>query len=144
MGRFFGLSGMSPDLQDKQIRFVGGRSARLSPTPILLPPNNSWAWAKPRALMDTARFGQFYNDDDNSTKLWTTGAADNDLTEVCLPQLLALPSFLVDRILQERCCLPHRLRQLVQHHVDGRASQLDGAASQLVLDWCVAVAQADT
>ena len=144
MGKFFGLSGMSPDLQDKQIGFVGDRNARMSPTPILLPPTYTWSWAKPRALMNTARFGQFYSDDDNQNRLWTTGAADEDLTEVCLPRMLAPPGFLVDRVVQEGCCLPHQFRQIIKDHVDGGASQLDGAAWQLVLDWCLAASQTNT
>jgi hypothetical protein len=96
MGKYFGLSGLSPELQDRQVAFIEDRGGGRTPFPVLLSPNNSWVWVKTRAFMNTAAFGTFYEDEGNANKLWTTGVDDALLTDVCIPCLLALPHFLVD------------------------------------------------
>ena len=82
-------------------------------------------------------------DEDNDNKLWTTGATEAQLTEICLPRMLALPGFLVDSILAKGHCLPHHVRRMVMEHIDGGGTQLDAATWQLVLDWCLVASQTD-
>jgi hypothetical protein len=113
VGAFYGLSGMATDVQGKQIAFVGDRGYGQQPTPFILPPQKSW------------------------DKLWTTGAAEEDLVEIQLPRLLALPTFVAEFVAQQGgACLPHTLRTFVTTHLDGGTSQVPGGKWQLILDWC--------
>ncbi len=69
VGTFFGMSGMATDVKGKQIAFVGDWGNGCHPVPFILPPQNSWTWAKVRYLRDTARFGESYQHADNQDKL---------------------------------------------------------------------------
>jgi hypothetical protein len=81
VGAFFGMSGLATDVQGKQIAFVGDRGNGRQPIPFILPPQNSWTWARIRYLSDTVRFSEYYRQVDTQDKLWTTGAPDNKLTK---------------------------------------------------------------
>jgi hypothetical protein len=65
VGTFFGMSGLSTDVQGKYIGFIGDRGNGRYLVPFILLPQNLWAWLKTKYLCDTAAFGTFYADDDN-------------------------------------------------------------------------------
>jgi hypothetical protein len=135
VGTFFGMSGLATDVQRKQIAFVGDWGNGRYPVPFILPPQNSWTWAKMRYLRDTARFSKFYPHADNQDKLWVTGATENKLTEQQLPRFLALPTFIAEFLVQQGgACLLHNLRNFVTAHIDGGDSQVPPEKWQLVLD----------
>ena len=73
---------------------------RTNPIPILLPPNNTWKWVQTLTFMDTAKFGEFYSEEENMQKLWVTGQPNNQLTKVVVPCILALQNFLADYLIQ--------------------------------------------
>jgi hypothetical protein len=98
---FFGMSGLATNVQGKQIAFVGDRGNGRYPVPFILPPQNSWTWAKTRYLRDTARFGKFYRHANNQDKLWVTGATEDELTEQQLPHYLELPTFVAEFLVQQ-------------------------------------------
>ena len=85
VGAFYGLSGMALDVQGKQIAFVGERINGRKPIPFILPPQNSWAWARVRYLNNTALYGKYYSQEENKERLWNTGATEEDLVEMQLP-----------------------------------------------------------
>ena len=94
--------------------------------------------------MNTAAFTAYYEGDANANKLWSPGATGVQLTEVCVPRLLALPHFLTDFILETGHCLPHMLRKQIAEHIDWDDSQLPQDNWQLLLDWCLMAAQTNT
>ena len=87
--------------------------------------------------MNTAAFTTHYDDDLNSNKLWTSVVAGAQLTEVCVPRLLALPHFLTDYLMEVEHCLPHMLRKWIAEHINGDDSQLPQDEWKLLLDWCL-------
>jgi hypothetical protein len=134
VGTFFGMSGLATDVQGKHIAFVGDHSNGRNLVPFVLPPQNSWVWTKAKYLHDTARFGTFY-DEDNKDKLWLTGASKVKLTEILLPRLLALPTFVAEFLgKQGGACLPHKLQKVVSDHIDGGELQVPPDKWQLVQD----------
>jgi hypothetical protein len=142
VGAFFSMSGLATNVQGKQIVFVGDRGNVRQPIPFILPPQNSWTWARIRYLSDTARFGEYYRQVDNQDKLWKIGAPDNELTKQQLPRLLALPTFVAKFLVQQRgACLPHNLRMFIKTHINGGDSQVPGEKWQLILNWCLAASQ---
>ena len=92
VGQFYGMSGLAIDVQGKCIGFVGDRGHGRNPVPFILPTQNTWVWAKVNALTDTASFTAYYEDPDHEDKFWIHGAQANELTEVTLPRMLALPT----------------------------------------------------
>ncbi len=142
VGTFFGMLGLATDMQGKHIAFVGDRGNGRYPVPFILPPQNAWTWTKAKYLHNTARFGEHYNDNDNQDKLWITGASKANLSKTVLLCLLALPTFVAEfQGKQGRTCLLHKFRKFVSDHINGRESQVPAAKWQLVLDWCITVAQ---
>ena len=142
VGQFYGMSGLAIDVQGKCIGFVGDRGHGRNPVPFILPTQNTWVWAKVNALTDTARFTAYYEDPDHNDKFWIHGAQANELTEVTLPRMLALPTCIAEFVnAQGGGCLPHKLRTFVKERIDGGASELSAEKWQLLLDWCVAAAQ---
>jgi hypothetical protein len=142
IGAFYGLSGMAIEVQGKEIAFVGNRINGCEPIPFILPPQNSWTWARVRYLNNTALYGEYYGQEGNRDKLWITGATEADLVEAQLPRMLALPTLLAEFVvLQGGACLPHTLRTFVTTQIDGGMSQVPHAKWQLVLDWCLAASQ---
>jgi hypothetical protein len=136
------MSGLAIDVQGKCIGFVGDRGHGRNPVPFILPTQNTWVWAKVNALTDTARFTAYYEDPDHNDKFWIHGAQANELTEVTLPRMLALPTCIAEFVnAQGGGCLPHKLRTFVKERIDGGASELSAEKWQLLLDWCVAAAQ---
>jgi hypothetical protein len=75
LGMYFGMSGRSPKLQDRQVAFSGDRGPGRLPFPVLLPPNNSWSWVKARAYFNTVTFTEFYEDEASGNQMWTPGVA---------------------------------------------------------------------
>ena len=144
VGAFYGLSGMATDVQGKQIAFIGDRGQGRQPIPFILPPQNSWVWVRVRYLNNTARYVEHYRQEEKKTKLWITGATDEDLVEIQLPRLLALPTFLAEFVMQQGgACLPHNLRAFVTTHINGGTSQVPREKWQLILDWCLAASQGE-
>jgi hypothetical protein len=145
IGAFFGLSGMATDVQGKQIAFVGDRSHCRQPIPFILPPQNSWTWARVRYLANTTQYLEHYAQEAHRDKLWTTGAGEDDLVEIQLPRLLLLPTLVAEFVVQQGgACLPHTLRAFVTDYINSGKSQVLEEKWQLVLDWCLAASQAAT
>jgi hypothetical protein len=87
VGTFYGMSDMATGMQGKQIALVGNQGSGRQPIPFVLPPQNSWTWAKIRYLPDTARarYGEHYRQSKHQDKLWVTGAPEDELSELPLP-----------------------------------------------------------
>jgi hypothetical protein len=87
VGTFYGMSDMATGMQGKQIALVGNQGSGRQPIPFVLPPQNSWTWAKIRYLPDTARarYGEHYCQSKHQDKLWVTGALEDELSELPLP-----------------------------------------------------------
>jgi hypothetical protein len=86
-------------------------------------------------LCNTTRFGTFYDYEDNTDKLWLTGASKAKLTETPLPCLLALPPFVAEfRGKQGGACIPHKLRKFGSDYIDGGELQVPPDTWLLVLD----------
>jgi hypothetical protein len=143
IGQFFGLSGLAVDVQGKCIGFIGDRGNGKYPVPIILPPNNAWAWTNVNYLNDTAAFTQYYNDEDNKDKLWNTGVDDaGRLESIELPRMLALPTCVAEFVTaQKGGCLPHMIRKFVKDKIDGGETQVQAHKWLLICDWCVAASQ---
>jgi hypothetical protein len=141
VGQFFGMAGLAAEVQGKYISFIGDRGNGRYPVPFILPPQNTWAWAKVKYLNDSAAFEGHFEDQGNWDKLWTTEASDYTLTEKTLPRLLALPTFIAEYIhSQGGSCLPHSLHTYIKYHLNGE-TQIEPERWRLVLDWCMAAAQ---
>ena len=141
VGQFFGMSGLAAEVQGKYIGFIGDRGNGRYPVPFILPPQNTWAWAKVKYLSDSAAFEDHFEDQGNWEKLWTTEAGDDTLTERTMPRLLALPTFIAEYIhSQGGSCLPHSLHTYIKDHLNG-GTQVEPGRWRLILDWCIAAAQ---
>ena len=122
LGEYFGLSGLSPELQDRQVAFIGDRGPGQIPFLVLLPPNNLWALVKTKGYLNITAFTTHYEDDANANRLWMLGVAGDQLSDVNVPRLLALPHFVTDFIVSTGHCLPHMLRKRITEHNDGKES----------------------
>jgi hypothetical protein len=142
IGQFFSMSGLALDVQGKVIGFIGDRGNGRYPFPFLLPPQNTWTWAKTKYLDDLGAFEDHFNDPAAGDKLWNTDAVDDTLTEKLLPRLLALPTFIAEFInAQGGACPPHKLCTFIKDHINEGGTQIQQQKWQLLLDWCVAAAQ---
>ncbi len=129
-------------MQGKQIDFVEDWGNGRHPVPFILPPQTLWAWLKTKYLQNTASFIAYYNNEANRDKLWVTGAQDNELTEMPLPRLLTLPTFVTEFLgKQGGSCLPHKLQKFVKDYIDGGESHILPKKWQLILNWCLPVLQ---
>ena len=142
VGQFYGMSGLAVDVQGRCIGFISDRGHGRNPVPFVLPVQNAWAWERVQALNDTARFTAYYDDPDNKDKLWLTGAAARELTEITLPRMLALPTCVTEFVnSQQGGCPPRTLHKFVKEKIGGGGTHVQAQKWQLLLDWCVAAAQ---
>jgi hypothetical protein len=110
VGQFFGISGGASEVQGKYIGFIGDRGNGRYPVPFILPPQNTWSWAKVKYINNRAAFEAHFSDHANRDKLWLTQAGEDTLKEQYLPRLLAIPTFIAEYIqAQGGTCLPHDL-----------------------------------
>jgi hypothetical protein len=145
IGSFFGLSGLATDVQGKQIAFIGDRIQGRQPTPFILPPQNAWTWTRVKYLADMARCTEHYSDESNRSKLWTTGAGDDDLVELQLPRLLALPTVVAEFVVKNGgTCLPHTVITFINTHIEAGTVQVPVEKWNLILQWCLAASQTGT
>jgi hypothetical protein len=125
IGQFFGMSGLALDVQGKVIGFIGDRGNGRYPFPFLLPPQNTWTWAKTKYLNNLGAFEDHFNDPAAGDKLWNMDTADDTLTEKLLPCLLALPTFVAEFInAQGGACLTHKLYTFIKDHINEGGSQI--------------------
>jgi hypothetical protein len=81
--------------------------------------------AKTKYFSNTVSFIAHYKDKNNRDKLWTTGAAEHEITETPLPRLLALPIFVAEFLgNQGGLCLPYKLWEFIKNQIDGWGSQI--------------------
>ena len=132
VGQYYGFSGLSPELQDRHIAFVGDRTADGgAPMPVVLPVKKAWDWARVTACMDVGAFITHYNGEGTGNKLW--GTPGGQQREILLPRMLAMPNVMMAVLVQQGPCLPHQMRQAVKDYMDGGGTQLDQSDWQLVL-----------
>jgi hypothetical protein len=82
-------------IQGKIIAFVGDRTERSNPVPILLPQSKAWEWKQAEISMDIdAMTAHYTGNPDKWGKLWTP-AQDADNEEVQVPRLLHISLALV-------------------------------------------------
>jgi hypothetical protein len=125
----------------KHITLVGDCGNEHYPVSFTPPKKNAWVWTKAKYLCNNARFGTFYDDEDNKDKLLLTGASEAELTENPLPRL-ALPTFVVEFLRKQGggMSATQTAKICVRPHQGGG---IEGPPDkwQLVLDWCLAVEQ---
>ncbi len=116
--------------------------ANASVLSFVLPAQNAWSWTRIQAFNDTAGFTKHYANPDNTDKLWTTGATPDELSEITLPRMLALPTCVAEFVnSREGGCLPHMVHKLVKDKIDGGGTQVQAQKWQLLLNWCLAASQ---
>jgi hypothetical protein len=124
VGQFFGMPGLAVNVQGK---FIGSletgemediQSRSSYHHKMHGPGQRSSTSTIPQGLSSTTKMNKI------GTKLWTTGADDDDLTDITLPRLLALPTFVAEFInTQGGGCLPHKLRKFIKNRIDGGGHQ---------------------
>ncbi len=69
------MSAATKEIQGKEIMFVGERSIRKDPRPVVLPPKTKKPWGKVKKKVGAAAIPMrdFYDDEDNVGKLWAPG-----------------------------------------------------------------------
>jgi hypothetical protein len=113
---FVAISEATQHLQGRYVGFVGDRTARKDPTPVVLPQQSTWKWDTKTMSLDAVALEAHYTADPTRRgKLWALDQADShEWTAIMVPRLLAAPLVLFWAIQEERRPLiPHEVRGLV-------------------------------
>ncbi len=113
--KFVAMCDATQHLQGKFVAFVGDRSARKGPTPIVLPPQKTWSWETRMVSTNAVALAAYYEEDpSHREKLWTPDqATSGEWTPVKTPLLLAVPLVLFQAMIAEgKPLMPHEIHGL--------------------------------
>ena len=139
-GKFYSIYGTVPELDGKVLMFVGDRGWTRDPVAVQPPVQNTWKWISVNVVNDTdAIMAAAQGDGGNG--LWQSGGGNNQVEEVKVPYILALPGVLMEYVYDKGGqCRPHEL--LLEMIRLSAVYHLPVEEWSLVRKWCVVAAQA--
>ena len=133
--------GAAPEVKGRDVAFIGDRTDKADPLPVLLKPDQPWQWPSVKVSLDALDFQSHYEAASKDEKLQSWKPSDPAQAKgVKLPRLLLLPLQVVDWIIQK----PRTPYELYRHIIDSTqktGAVLTAANWKLVTDWCIAASQ---
>ncbi len=146
--KFVAISNATQHLQGKFVAFVGDRSARKDPTPIVLPPQKLWSWETRTVSTNAMALAAYYEEDTSCRgELWMPDQATfGEWMPMKAPLLLAVPLVLFQAMRAKgKPLMPHEIHGLttaiINASTDPEKAHMDW---DLILAWCILVAQQNT
>ena len=95
-GVYYSIASATSAYQGKVLAFIGDRKAPKEPTPICLPMLKSWEWHTGDAVTNFDKFSECYAVEANKGTLWTPAAGDGAHAKLKVPNLVAIPTVLIN------------------------------------------------
>ena len=133
--------GAAPEVMGRDVAFIGDRTERGAPLPVLLKPDQPWQWPSVKVSLDALDFQGHFEaaTDEEKLDMWSPQDQSGVKSEK-LPRLLLLPLWLVDWLIQA----PRTPYDVYRHVIDSTQKTGAGLTAsnwKLVTDWCIAAAQ---
>jgi hypothetical protein len=146
--KFVAINDATQHLQGKFVAFVGDRSARKDPTPIVLPPQKTWSWETRMVSTNTVALAAYYEEDPSCRgKLWMPDqATSGEWTPVKASLLLAVPLVLFQAMRTKgKPLMPHEFHGLTTAIISASTNPEKARTDwDLILAWCILAAHQNT
>ena len=131
----FHRRGAAPEVKGRDVAFIGDRTERGAPLPVLLKPDQPWQWPSVKVSLDAFDFQGHFEaaSDEEKLEMWFPQDQSGVKSEK-LPRLLLLPLPLVDWLIQA----PQTPYDVYRHVIDGTQKTSNW---KLATDLCIAAAQ---
>ena len=143
LGAYYSVTVATSTYQGKVLAFIGDWRATKEPTPVCLPSTKMWDWYSDTAVTDYDKFKDYHATVENKGSLWTPVASNGTLTDIKVPNLLAIPNVLVDLLRNQGAAVTsfevlESVDALIEESGEGEEQW------ELVRKWCLVAGQAGT
>lgn len=128
----YAARGGESDLHNVDFGFVGDRTDRRLPTPVLVD-DKMWKWVGKKLGLDVPPLEAYYSNPANAKTLYHDDASGGEQTNV--PRMIYLPPPFVLYCLEKQRT-PFELHQFVAAYATRDGSGITIAQCELIMDWC--------
>ena len=129
------------ELNGQYIGFFGDRAQHGGPTPVILPPQTTWKWDRPKISTDKVGWATAVQQQANKFDLWVPPATGR--VEWVIPRLISLPAR-VGVYCMEGARTAYEVFQYVQQMCQEEDSIITAEEAEFLLMWLMAAGQKDT